>query len=96
MTSSGLPMTSSDYSMSHTAEILSGLMVLDSNQNEKRDEESKLFSNVTWSRAPGPSRSPSRDLQAHSMDYNRSFFPSINTKPIVDPDSYDRKIESVR
>ena len=100
MTSS---MTSSaDYPSSiHTAEILSGLMVLDSNQNEKRDDESKLnFSNGTWSRAPGPSRSPSRDLQnvqpINSMDYNRSFFPSINTKPIVDPDSYDRKIESVR
>jgi len=99
MTSS---MTSSaDYPSSiHTAEILSGLMVLDSNQNEKRDDESKLnFSNGTWSRAPGPSRSPSRDLQTvqpiNSMDYNRSFFPSINTKPIVDPDSYDRKIESV-
>ena len=91
-------------SAEYPSSILSGLMVLDSNQNEKRDDESKLnFSNGTWSRAPGPSRSPSRDLTQqpsvqpiNSMDYNRSFFPSINTKPIVDPDSYDRKIESVR
>ena len=102
MTSS-MTSSSADYPSSiHTAEILSGLMVLDSNQNEKRDDESKLnFSNGTWSRAPGPSRSPSRDQPTNvppinSMDYNRSFFPSINTKPIVDPDSYDRKIESVR
>lgn len=108
MTSHHVPIVTSSSTRSgltdYPVEILSSLM-LDTNQNEKSrdiiDESPHKFANGSWfERAPGPSisRSPSglRDHGVPQMVYNtNSFFPSINTKPIVDPDSYDRKIESV-